>query len=81
MHLDKAQTFAVAAEGRFLRDVVELSHTCYEGDRTTLHDWGYGCGKCPACTLRRAGYEKYQTMPMQDVSKAYNEALASYYRA
>ncbi|MFL9876617.1 7-cyano-7-deazaguanine synthase QueC [Paraburkholderia megapolitana] len=35
------------------------THTCYTGDRNTLHAWGYGCGLCRACILRRAGYEKW----------------------
>jgi 7-cyano-7-deazaguanine synthase len=34
-------------------------HTCYEGNHETRHDWGYGCGACPACELRRVGYEVY----------------------
>jgi 7-cyano-7-deazaguanine synthase len=36
--------------------IVEHSHTCYEGDRTHRHDWGYGCGACPACELRARGW-------------------------
>ncbi|MBX3523726.1 MAG: 7-cyano-7-deazaguanine synthase, partial [Xanthobacteraceae bacterium] len=24
------------------------------------HEWGYGCGTCPACQLRASGYEKYK---------------------
>lgn len=39
--------------------ILEESHTCYEGDRGTRHDWGYGCGVCPACRLRAAGYAAY----------------------
>ncbi len=39
--------------------IVEESVTCYEGDRVHRHDWGYGCGVCPACELRAAGYEKF----------------------
>jgi len=35
------------------------THTCYHGLREQLHEWGYGCGECPACELRKAGYEKY----------------------
>ena len=29
------------------------------GDRTHRHDWGYGCGTCPACELRAAGYAEW----------------------
>jgi 7-cyano-7-deazaguanine synthase len=36
--------------------IVEHTHTCYLGDRTHRHAWGYGCGECPACALRAKGY-------------------------
>jgi 7-cyano-7-deazaguanine synthase len=39
---------------------VEHTHTCYLGDRTQRHDWGYGCGQCPACQLRAAGFARFQ---------------------
>jgi 7-cyano-7-deazaguanine synthase len=60
MWLDKAQTWALTEQlgGEALVDlVVEHTHSCYLGDRTQLHAWGYGCGLCPACDLRRKGYE------------------------
>ena len=67
MWIDKAQTWelahtlgdqsGVAGGGRALVDlVVEHTHTCYQGDRTHRHAWGYGCGICPACELRAKGY-------------------------
>jgi len=62
MWLDKRQTWALAQElgGAALLEIVrEKSHTCYLGDRQTWHDWGYGCGACPACELRRSGYEGF----------------------
>ena len=70
MWIDKAQTWQMAYDlgqatglphgGQQLVDlVVEHSHTCYLGDRTHRHDWGYGCGSCPACELRSAGYARY----------------------
>ena len=59
MHLDKASTFALANEVVFLGEVIHGSHTCYNGDHATLHEWGYGCGECPACKLRAAGFERY----------------------
>jgi 7-cyano-7-deazaguanine synthase len=62
MWLDKAQTWGLARDlgGDELVDlIVEETHTCYEGDRSALHDWGYGCGNCPACGLRQAGYEAF----------------------
>jgi 7-cyano-7-deazaguanine synthase len=62
MWIDKADTFAMAEQigGKALLDlVVEDTHSCYLGDRTRRHDWGYGCGGCPACTLRAQGYAKF----------------------
>lgn len=58
MRLNKAETFALAKTENCLQEVIEMSHTCYNGDHSNKHDWGYGCGTCPACTLRREGYEK-----------------------
>ncbi len=63
MWLDKAQTFALAQElgGQTLLGlIVEKSHTCYLGDRSKRHDWGYGCGTCPACELRSSGWQKFK---------------------
>lgn len=59
MYLDKAQTFDLAEKWGILDIVLEHSHTCYEGDRSTRHTWGYGCGECPACQLRKNGYDHY----------------------
>lgn len=59
MYMNKAETFVMAQQCGFLEDVIELSHTCYNGERTERHDWGYGCGKCPACELRKKGYEEF----------------------
>lgn len=62
MYLDKAQTWALAHElgGDALVDlIIAQSHTCYEGDRTHRHAWGYGCAKCPACALRARGFEAW----------------------
>ncbi len=62
MWIDKAATWAMAHEvgGEPLVDLVrEHTHTCYLGDRTRRHDWGYGCGACPACELRAKGWERY----------------------
>lgn len=63
MWLDKAETWDLATSlgGQALVDlVIEETHTCYLGDRTERHAWGYGCGTCPACELRARGYEKWQ---------------------
>ncbi|RCX08551.1 7-cyano-7-deazaguanine synthase QueC [Extensimonas vulgaris] len=63
MWLDKAQTWelAHALGGQALVDIViEHTHTCYLGERGVRHAWGYGCGHCPACALRQAGYERWR---------------------
>lgn len=62
MHLTKAQTWALADDlgGAVLVDaILEHSQTCYEGDRSKRHDWGYGCGVCPACELRANGWREW----------------------
>ncbi len=62
MYTSKADTFAMAKSlgGEALTDIiVEHSHTCYLGDRTHKHDWGYGCGTCPACELRATGWDNW----------------------
>ena len=59
MWLDKAQTWALteALGGAALTGlIIEETHTCYLGDRSQRHAWGYGCGACPACALRRNGF-------------------------
>jgi len=63
MWIDKAQTWALAAQlgGTALTAlIVEHTHTCYHGVRGKRHDWGYGCGECPACALRKAGHAKWR---------------------
>jgi 7-cyano-7-deazaguanine synthase len=63
MWCDKAQIWALADAlgGAPLVDlVVEHSHTCYLGVRAERHDWGYGCGSCPACELRAAGWRRWR---------------------
>jgi 7-cyano-7-deazaguanine synthase len=63
MWIDKAATFRLAQDlgGPALLDLIlEETHTCYLGDRAHRHDWGYGCGTCPACELRAAGYRKFR---------------------
>ncbi len=63
MWIDKAGTFALAEEigGKELIDLLLAeTHTCYLGDRTHRHDWGYGCGECPACRLRAEGFAKWK---------------------
>jgi 7-cyano-7-deazaguanine synthase len=64
MWLDKAATWKLAHDlgGMALVDLIrEQSHTCYLGERGARHDWGYGCGECPACSLRARGWREYVT--------------------
>jgi len=66
MWIDKAQTWRLARElgGQPLVELIRTgTHTCYLGERGTLHAWGYGCGTCPACALRARGYEGYLSSP------------------
>jgi 7-cyano-7-deazaguanine synthase len=62
MWRDKAATWQLAHDlgGAGLVDLIrEHSHTCYLGERGARHDWGYGCGECPACALRAKGWREY----------------------
>jgi 7-cyano-7-deazaguanine synthase len=63
MYIDKAATWALAEHlggAALVELIIEESHSCYRGDRSQRHDWGYGCGDCPACDLRQAGFEKWK---------------------
>ena len=62
MWLNKGDTWRLAETlggAALVRAVVEHTHTCYLGDRTHRHPWGYGCGTCPACDLRAKGWQDY----------------------
>lgn len=62
MWMDKAATWQLAKElgGDALVELIRTeTHTCYLGERSQLHDWGYGCGHCPACELRANGYKGF----------------------
>ena len=63
MWLDKSETWRLAESlgGPPLLEIIrDKTHSCYVGDRSHAHDWGYGCGACPACDLRRTGWEKFR---------------------
>ena len=63
MWTDKADTWKMAKEtggDAFIELIVEHTHTCYLGVRSRRHAWGYGCNHCPACDLRRKGWEAWQ---------------------
>lgn len=68
MWLSKAGTWRLAHElgGAALVDLIRAeTHTCYLGDRATRHDWGVGCGACPACGLRAAGWQQWRSVAAQ----------------
>jgi len=63
MFVDKAGAWMKAHDlgGDMLVEIInEQSHTCYLGQRGQRHDWGYGCGSCPACELRAKGWAEYK---------------------
>ena len=65
MFLTKGESWALADQigGEALIEIIQTeSHTCYTGDHETFHDWGYGCGTCPACELRAKGWQDWQQM-------------------
>ena len=62
MWIDKEATFRLAEDiaGKPMLDlVIEETHSCYLGDRGRRHEWGYGCGACPACRLRAEGFARF----------------------
>jgi 7-cyano-7-deazaguanine synthase len=63
MWIDKAETWRMTERlggANLVRLFIDETHSCYLGDRQHKHDWGFGCGTCPACDLRRQGYFKYR---------------------
>ena len=66
MWIDKAETWRLAESlgGEALVDLVrDQTHSCYRGDRSRRHDWGHGCGECPACALRAEGWRRFRAAP------------------
>lgn len=62
MDMNKSDVWAFSYNlggDKFHKLLKDDTHTCYIGDRSILHEWGYGCGACPACTLRKNGYKKW----------------------
>ena len=62
MWIDKAQTWQLAKDlggDALVRLVIEETHTCYLGEKGERHAWGHGCGRCPACALRKRGFEAW----------------------
>jgi len=65
MWIDKSQTWELSYDlgGNPLVDIIcKDTHTCYLGDRSQKFEWGYGCGSCPACDIRKRGWEKFLTL-------------------
>ena len=63
MWLDKAETWALGHKlggDLLIQLILEETHTCYVGERSIRHSWGYGCGECPACVLRKQGYKRFR---------------------
>ena len=64
MFLNKCETWRLAYKlggVPFVDLIREETHTCYEGNREKKNLWGYGCGECPACQLRKEGYESFRS--------------------
>lgn len=57
--LSKAEIWRMAYDLGGLDIIKQLTHTCYNGDHTTKNDWGYGCGECDSCKIRKASYEEF----------------------
>jgi len=79
MWIDKAATFALAEAlgGKPLLDIIiEQTHTCYLGKRER-HEWGPGCGECPACKLRKDGHARYRAARAArgEAGDCYNESI------
>jgi len=64
MWINKAETWSLAKAlgGQRLVDLIRTgTHTCYRGEHDHLQDWGYGCGKCPSCELRKTGWMRFRS--------------------
>ena len=64
MHLSKAGAWDLAFKlggDKLVQIILEDTHTCYLGERGERHEWGYGCGSCPACELRQQGWSNYSS--------------------
>jgi 7-cyano-7-deazaguanine synthase len=53
MWLDKEETWAKADSLGGFETVRDMTLTCYNGIK------GEGCGNCPACKLRKRGFDRY----------------------
>jgi 7-cyano-7-deazaguanine synthase len=72
MWRDKANTWELAytlGKSELVDLILQLTHSCYQGNHTDKHDWGYGCNACPACELRNNGWERWGKR------KSYNQEI------
>lgn len=68
MFMTKADTWKMAKDlggNSLVNLIIEDTHTCYVGDREHKHPWGYGCGECPACVLRKKGWDEWTNQTME----------------
>ena len=63
MWIDKANTWKMAQEignEKLVEGIKKYTLVATRGDRSKFHEWGYGCGECPACELRSNGYKLWK---------------------
>ncbi len=69
MFLDKSQSWEMAQKqggDKFIDLIIKKTHSCYQGNHTDLHEWGYGCNTCPACQLRKQGFTIWKKEKQSD---------------
>jgi len=71
LHKSKAEIWKMAFDLGVYRTIVYETHTCYNGETTSLHAWGFGCGECPACVIRRESWEQF----MKDIGGDINAKI------
>lgn len=59
IRMSKAEIWKEAYDLNGIQVIKELTHTCYNGDHVTKHEWGYGCGECDSCKIRKSSYEEF----------------------
>ena len=58
MWKNKSEIFKMAKIYGELNTCLFMTLSCYEGSENK-NKWGYGCGDCPACLLRKKGYDEF----------------------
>lgn len=67
MWINKCETWSLTknlAGSQAIDYIIKETHTCYNGDRSQLHSWGYGCNVCPACELRNQGFKQFISLEL-----------------